>query len=760
MVKPRPCPTWKPDPEQYRAQVSALPLGKRLPTAIYLHRSALSFVEGPLRAVMDEVLAFANASSIPWDVVKVDRFEPKVSLLAYPQFFDEPHPALLQSVQIDLVSGDLRERFYDQAGNCPILHRKETMLPPQHERYPDFEELTQAEERAGLLRRVSRIGFRHDWEAFLEEQGCSYSGHRLLQNGEVVVAALSRPGMAIGADIRAKTAIRRRALSQPMRFLVEAGVVRRGWSVFDYGCGVGSDVGALQEEGIEAHGWDPFYFPEESKRECDIVHLGYVLNVIEEADEREEVLRDAYGFARVALSVAVRTRLDASFRNSSADDDGEVLTARGTFQKYFTEDELLDLLTGTLDGTAVRCLPHLYLVVRGGDHRDEVIQRIRDQSALFGDLQSAAAKERRIEREKHLAAVYARTPGALEAFWKVAIQKGKGASIARSTEAQDLAAAGVTPREALDVYRWRHDGRSLSVARKEHQLGLVDAYWRLLCRLGRPPHEDEARDLFKQMLTIGMSPSRLQRWCFERKDEAVWRIASERRSDQVLEDVAMLAFRRRPSFSELAPRLQRDVRFFFGSFRRALERGLAALAASSNTDVVRSAASDAPFGVLTDSALFVCTSAWNRLPLPLRLRIACARLVSPEVLEQDVLRVDLERPEVVGYKYLHFAEDPLPLLVHRLVVDFGRPSERFIDEARSPRVKLLWARHLLVPKGSRQRKEWEQQHRDASPLLQPFLTPVGADERHVDGRHYVTAGLLHLEFSRIVAAKVGFTRSV
>ena len=172
--------------EAYRSAIDRMEVGKRLPSAVYLHRSAAAGVDGLVRAVLDNAVVLAADQGVGWDVVKFDRFAPKLSLLSYPTFFDEPHPALVRSVRVDLESGEVVSRAYDPAGNPPILHRKEMMLHPDHERYEEFALLTRSEESAGLLGRVSRIGFLREWTAFLEERGASFKGHELLLHGAAV----------------------------------------------------------------------------------------------------------------------------------------------------------------------------------------------------------------------------------------------------------------------------------------------------------------------------------------------------------------------------------------------------------------------------------------------------------------------------------------------------------------------------------------------------------------------------------------------
>ena len=77
------------------------------------------------------------------------------SLMCYPRFFENPHPALRHAVTIDLVSGKARHTDYAGNPNPPILHRKESLLPAEHPQRGEFEELTRQEEAAGLYEQTN-----------------------------------------------------------------------------------------------------------------------------------------------------------------------------------------------------------------------------------------------------------------------------------------------------------------------------------------------------------------------------------------------------------------------------------------------------------------------------------------------------------------------------------------------------------------------------------------------------------------------------
>lgn len=145
---------------------------------------------------------------------------------------------------------------------------------------------------------------------------------------------------------RERTAISRDRLSVPARRAVDHGVITNATSVLDYGCGRGDDVRHLQSVGITAAGWDPHYCPEPPPTPADVVLLTYVLNVIDDLDEREQTLRRATQLARQCLVVSTRLRWD---NVPGADHIDGVVTSRNTFQALHRPREFrlwVELITG------------------------------------------------------------------------------------------------------------------------------------------------------------------------------------------------------------------------------------------------------------------------------------------------------------------------------------------------------------------------------------------------------------------------------
>ena len=339
-----------------------MPLGKRLPRAVYLHADALARIGPPVRQLVDEATRLAGPG-VSWNVVKLSSETPRLSLLWYPRFFEDGFPELSSSTTVDLQTGELATRTFAPE-TAPILHRKETMLPSDHVAVADAAALTRHAEALGLFERAREIGHKAAWQARLARVGLRVVGHRLepeVQDGAAVVA-------------RHRTALTRYSLSSPVQSLWRHGYLDGSLSVFDYGCGRGDDIRALQSLGLTAAGWDPHFAPEHDKREADVVNLGFVLNVIEDQRERLEALRGAWSLARRLLAVSVLIGGRTVFERFRLFRDG-VLTARGTFQKYFTPSGLRSYLQEALGREPIAVAPGVAFVFRTDEDEQAFLAR-------------------------------------------------------------------------------------------------------------------------------------------------------------------------------------------------------------------------------------------------------------------------------------------------------------------------------------------------------------------------------------------------
>lgn len=163
---------------------------------------------------------------------------------------------------------------------------------------------------------------------------------------------------------REKTALTRTALSRPIRTAMEQGVLSVEDEVFDYGCGRGGDVERLNDQGIKASGWDPAFRPDADRRPAAVVNLGYVVNVIENPDERAQTLRSAWDLAKRVLVISARLSGDAKNLTPEGTFEDGCLTSTGTFQKFYDQGELRAWIDASLGVQSVAAAPGVFYAFR------------------------------------------------------------------------------------------------------------------------------------------------------------------------------------------------------------------------------------------------------------------------------------------------------------------------------------------------------------------------------------------------------------
>ncbi len=171
-----------------------------------------------------------------------------------------------------------------------------------------------------------------------------------------------------------KTAIRRFELSRPLKQALTDGVLRKEFSFFDYGCGYGDDISFLKDMGFVSKGWDPAHSPESDKQKSCVVNIGYVINVIDNINERKNALIEAFSLADKLLIVsAMLDNKSNQAVNIQSYADGYI-TSRQTFQKLFTQVELKDYLTLILEEEAFPAAPGIFYIFKDHSLKEEFLQ--------------------------------------------------------------------------------------------------------------------------------------------------------------------------------------------------------------------------------------------------------------------------------------------------------------------------------------------------------------------------------------------------
>ena len=408
---------------------------------------------------------------------------------------------------------------------------------------------------------------------------------------------------------RHRTAIARSQLSRPLQLAARHGLLDGSKSVFDYGCGRGTDIAILGVSGITAAGWDPHYRPNDKLQDADVVNLGYVLNVIEDSSERTTALSKAYGLARECLIVSVVTpgSLDVSKAEQFADG---VRTTRNTFQKLFEVEEARILIERTLEEEAIPIAPGIFFVFR-----DKVVEQ-----------RFLAGRHRRRVDISHLLTVG--PPAKTASTWQQWI--------------------------TFDTHREQ-----------------LTQLWQRIVELGRIPTPDEldgnaGSELVEQFASIRKAVEVAQVG-FERREFIE---ARDRRIEDLRLYFALDLFNRRKPYTQLPPELKLDVHAFFGSYSKARDDGKELLFSVADTDVILEAAqeaADAGLGHLDEEhSLQLHASLLERLPSTLRAYVGCGEKMYGDVDQADLIKIHIASGKLTLIFCNNFDRSPLPTLKERV----------------------------------------------------------------------------------------------
>ena len=608
-------------------------VGKRVGGYVYTHVSALERDSAALHRFHHALeLARGEGYDVSCDVVRQSPDSDELALLHYPGFFEEGFPRLLKSWRVHLRSGTVSYRTYEDSLNPPILHRKELLLAPDDPRWSEYGALTEAAEMVGLFDEPTRIGYERQWSRLVAERGYRVVGHELVPLGNEegnetdgkLCGALLHDGWQAAREL---TAMVRYGFSAPVQSLARYGFLDGRYTVFDYGCGRGDDVRGLRENGLAASGWDPYYAPDESVHSADIVNLGFVVNVIEDFDERLEALTRAWSFAQQLLVVSVMLDNQNETRGTGFRDG--VLTQRGTFQKYYTQAEIRAYLESALDEESIPVGPGIHYLFRDKDLEQRfLMERYRSRRTILR-LPSVVSRE------------------------------GVPAVVRRN--------------KAEERYQTYRDP--------------LDRLWALALRLGRAPDKSEVEDLVRLIEGFGSLP-RAFRFMLARNGPEALEQAKVARTTDLEVYFALNLFERRKPYRQLDMGLQRDIKTFFGDYGTAVDIARERLFAIATPEVINRTCQDSAeqgLGWLEQSeSLQLHTRMVDQLPALLRIYVGCASVLYGDYRNADLIKIHIRSGKVSLMRYDDFEGNPLPRMVERVkiklreqCIDYFAYGERF-----------------------------------------------------------------------------------
>lgn len=616
------------------ARLSEYGIGKFVGGFLYLHTSSLGLLPNTWQKIVNDGANLAGLRlGDDFNVVKLGNEKDDLSLLNYRDFFDDPFPSLARSWRVSIARSSVVYRTYEESRNPPILHRKELLLPDSHPRRNEYRLTTETAEALGLFTEVNRIGFRAYWHALIQDRGFSLENGQFIPIANAAPSSSAAPIISDGDDTsirRHLTALSRSNFSAPMQALLRHGLINTGTTVFDYGCGKGDDVRNLCANGIQASGWDPHYANEAAKRVASVVNLGFVINVIEDLDERVAALQGAYALTEGVLSVA-------AMLTSQSPPDGRPYrdgyrSSRNTFQKYFSQAQLRDFIEHTLEESAIAVVPGVFFVFRDKELEQRFLAARYGQSTRSASLQG----------------------------WHYVRQSSPTYDSKSRRDTKSPRASSITTDRATKLYLANQDA--------------FQQLWLRFLELGRPPEKHEVSVALREQLEQGTgSWTKAIRIAVEKFSPSELEAAHAARISDLLVFGARQQFEKRASYRQLDPGLKADLRYFFGEYATWQSNARAVLFNIGNLALIDAAcreASEKGYGWLEDGqSLQLHISLLERLPMLLRVYVACATILCGDISEFDLVKIHIRSGKVTLLKYEDFETSPLPRLIQRIKVN-------------------------------------------------------------------------------------------
>lgn len=227
--------------------------------------------------------------------------------------------------------------------------------------------------------------------------------------------------------------------------------------------------------------------------------------------------------------------------------------------------------------------------------------------------------------------------------------------------------------DALEEFLANRDRRRVAVPAKrvsevlfDQNRDILSPFMEALARLGRLPGPEELSQTPEIIERLG---SLKRAFALVRRvtQEEPWTQIAQRRTEDLLVYLALARFRRRPPFSKLPARTQRDVKAFLGTYKDACDKADALLFRAGDAAAINEACRGATTGVLGENALLLRRDALDQLDPLLRVYEGCARALLGEVEEANVIKLHRYSGKV-SYLVYDALETQVPILIRRIKV--------------------------------------------------------------------------------------------
>jgi len=419
-----------------------------------------------------------------------------------------------------------------------------------------------------------------------------------------------------------------------MKALAKHGYLNGDYTIFDYGCGLGDDLRELEAHGIDAAGWDPSFRPEVERFPCDLVNLGFVINVIEDREERIEAIQLAYELTGKLFVVSAMIAGDSHIHKFKPYKDG-VITSLNTFQKYFSQPELQSFIENTLDENAIAIGPGIFFVFKDKLEEQSFLSNRQKRHHNWKQITT-----RPINNQEKFELLYADNEQLFKEFWQTCLILGRIPANDEFQESEKIRSKIGSHSKAFTRLNVLFEDNEFELAQRYREEDLLVYF---------------ALSLFEKRKPYTHLPNQLQR------------------------DVKAF-FGNYNNVIETA----RELLFSVSNIELV-------------TEACITAHQKLPVSVLTENhSLTFHKDFIDLLPPLLRIYVGCANQLCGELDDIQLVKIHFHSGKASFMGYDNFNDSPLPLLKERIKVKLGQQAVDFFDYVDEYSPQPLYFKSLYI----------------------------------------------------------------
>jgi len=170
----------------------------------------------------------------------------------------------------------------------------------------------------------------------------------------------------------------------------------------------------------------------------------------------------------------------------------------------------------------------------------------------------------------------------------------------------------------------------------------------------------------------------------------------QNKKNDLLVLLAGMIFSSRPKFSDLPGLIQRDIKALFSSYKNAYSEANLLLFSAGNQNLIAAATNFSEIGKHTQQAIYIHRSALSSLPPILRVFEICARVVSGEIPEANIIKLSKSKAQVSYLNYPKFDKDPHPALHEAFTVSIAELEAKYRSYSITGNPPILHRKETLV----------------------------------------------------------------